>query len=54
MNKISIMNKIMSLNENVLMRLVEWKYDENNLKHQIGFLAQNLLDNSCNIKLKLI
>ena len=41
------MNKLTSAEENVLVRLSEWKYDENNLKHQIGFLAQNLLDNSC-------
>lgn len=50
MNKISIMNKLISSKENVLIRLAEWKYDENYLKHQIGFLAQNLLDNSCNYK----
>jgi poly(3-hydroxyalkanoate) synthetase len=49
MNKISIMNKLTSSEENVLIRLSEWKYDENNLKHQIGFLAQNLLDNSCKL-----
>lgn len=49
MNKISIMNKIMSPKENVLIHLADWKHDENNLKHQIGFLAQNLLDNSCMI-----
>ena len=43
------MNKLTSSQENVLVRLSEWKYDENNLKHQIGFLAQNLLDNSCKL-----
>jgi len=50
MNKISIMSKLTASDENVLIRLAEWKFDENNLKHQIGFLAQNLLDNSCNYK----
>ena len=35
--------------ENILIYLSKWINDENNLKHQIGFLAQYLLDNTCNL-----
>jgi hypothetical protein len=46
-NKIAITKKLET--NNSLLKLCEWFNDKNALKHQIGFLAQYLLDNICKI-----
>lgn len=44
-NRLAIMNLFLT-NGNPLIRLSEWKEEENSLMRQIGFLSQYLLDNT--------
>lgn len=46
-NKFTIM-QYLSQDTNYLMELSKWQNDMNNLKRQIGFCSQFLLDNACN------